>query len=171
MELMRRICYCVIGLICGLFIGYVSGCSHQQNKYEKEQLETQLDTTAKIQALEDELTQKNNLIVEQTIELNNLKTKQQKESIRYVEKIITSEDNSSCPIRIGSLRMYNDSIGKTVSNTDSSTGIDDTAKSNIVNLSDFTRTVIDNNYEMQKDIERFKALQEIVRNYQKEQQR
>lgn len=162
-DTFKRLIAVVVFGVATFIIGY--GCAYyaQKNKYEKQQLEAVIEAQERVKDLESQLQARNAEIVDATIKLNNELNKKQKESVRYVEKI-TKVDNPVCPVRVGTLRMYNDSIS--VSTDGRATGIDDSAKSELVQFSDFTGTVIDNNYEMQKDINRFKALQDIVRNYQ-----
>lgn len=164
-DTIKKLVAVVVFGVGAFIIGYCSAYYAQKNKYEKQQLEAVIEAQERVKALESQLQARNAEIVDVTIKLNNELNKKQKENVKYVEKI-TKIDNPVCPVRIGTLRMYNDSIGKSVSTDGSSAGIDDTAKSELVQFSDFTGTVIDNNYEMQKDLNRFKALQDIVRNYQ-----
>lgn len=160
----RLIAVVVFGVVT-FIIGYACAYYAQKNKYERQQLEAVIEAQERVKDLESQLQARNAEIVDATIKLNNELNKKQKESVRYVEKI-TKVDNPVCPIRVGTLRMYNQSIGSELPTDGRTTGIDDSAKSELVQFSDFTGTVIDNNYEMQKDINRFKALQDIVRNYQ-----
>lgn len=159
----KLIAVVVVGVVT-FIIGYWCAYYVQKNKYEKQQLEAVIEAQERVKDLESQLQARNAEIVATTIKLNNELNKKQKESVKYVTKLV-EKDNPSCPIRVGTLRMYNSSISG-LSTVGSTTGIDDSAKSELVQFSDFTGTVIDNNYEMQKDLNRFKALQEVVKNYQ-----
>lgn len=146
----------IIGVVLFIIATFFSGVHYANLQHDRDDLEA---LQAKIKEIK-ELKVKVDEIETAYLHVAGQLGTNNKETIRYVTKVITKEADAKCSIPAGFIRLHNNSVLGLATSPELADG-----NSTDVKLSEVGATVADNYFVCNKEIEKLKKLQAVIKEH------